>query len=136
VGARGRAAGLALVVAGAVLLALGGPARGGDDRGETAATPAATAARSASDPGRVLFVRMGCGSCHRLAAGSGIGQIGPDLDTLLPNYDAASLRAKIVDPYPAGASQSYVSMPENFGTKMNARELDALVAFLLGTVRR
>jgi cytochrome c551/c552 len=134
-GARGRAAGLAIVVAGAVLLALGGPARGGD--GSAGGVPPATsAARAPADPGRVLFVRMGCGSCHRLAAGAGIGQIGPDLDAALPNYDAASLRAKIVDPYPSGSVQSYVSMPENFGAKMSARELDALVAFLLGTVRR
>ena len=58
---------------------------------------------------------MGCGSCHRLAAGAGIGPIGPDLDAVLPNYDAAMLRAKIVDPYPAGASASFAAMPQDFG---------------------
>ena len=137
VGARGRAAGLALVAGAAVLLALGGPARGGDggDRSANAAT-AATAARRPADPGRALFLRMGCGSCHRLAAGAGIGQVGPDLDLRLPSYDAASLRAKIVDPYPAGAPEEFLAMPQDFGRRMNAREVDELVDFLLGTVRR
>ena len=79
---------------------------------------------------------MGCGSCHMLAAGAGIGPVGPDLDALLPNYDAASLRAKIVDPYPAGAPADFLAMPEDFGRRMNARRSDELVDFLLGTVRR
>jgi len=134
VGARGRAAGLALVAGAAVLLALGGPARGGDGGGGDILTPA-TAARQPADPGRALFVRMGCGSCHRLAAGAGIGQVAPDLDLLLPNYGAASLRAKIVDPYPAGVPEEFLAMPEDFGRRMNAREVDELVDFLLGTVR-
>ena len=133
-GARGRAAGLALVVAGAVLLALGGPARSreGDERGGVAASASAGAS---ADPGRALFVRMGCGGCHRLAAGAAIGQVGPDLDALLPNYDAPSLRAKIVDPYPAGVPADFLGMPENYGRRMKAREVDELVDFLLGTVR-
>ncbi len=134
-GVRGRAAGLALIVAAGVLLALGGPARGGDGADSDASTPA-SAARASANPGRALFVRMACGSCHMLAAGAGIGPIGPDLDALLPNYDAASLRAKIVDPYPAGAPTDFLAMPEDFGRRMNAREVDELVDFLLGTVRR
>lgn len=139
-GARGRAAGLALIAGAAVLLALGGPARGGDgggggEGGGDALTPL-TAAGPTANPGRALFVRMGCGSCHMLAAGAGIGSIGPDLDVLLPNYDAASLRAKIVNPYPAGAPQEYMAMPRDFGRRMNAREVDQLVDFLLGTVHR
>ena len=79
---------------------------------------------------------MGCGSCHRLAAGGGDGQIGPDLDTLLHGYTAAALRAKIVDPYPAGDPTYFSAMPQDFGSRMSATELDALVAFLLGTTRR
>jgi mono/diheme cytochrome c family protein len=119
-----------VLAAGFVLLALGGPARGGDgdhvDRGTPAAPPA----------GRAVFARMGCGGCHRLAAGGGDGGIGPDLDTVLPNYIAAALRAKIVDPYPAGDPSYFVAMPQDFGSRMSAVELDELVAFLLGTTRR
>jgi hypothetical protein len=79
---------------------------------------------------------MGCGGCHRLAAGGGDGQIGPDLDTVLPGYDAAMLRAKITDPYPAGDPTYFSAMPQDFGSRMSATELDALVAFLLGTTAR
>ena len=127
-GAPGIRAGLAgALAAGAVLLALGGPARGDE--------PPTTAARD--DPiahGRALFARMGCGSCHRLAAGAGIGPIGPDLDVMLPSYDAKALRAKIADPYPAGATGSFVRMPA-YGGRLSDGELDALVAFLLSTTR-
>jgi mono/diheme cytochrome c family protein len=133
-GARGRAAGLALVVAGAVLLALGGPARGGDGARSDATRPA-SATDGPAGPGRALFVRMGCGGCHMLAAGAGIGSVGPDLDASLPNYDAASLRAKIVDPYPAGPPTGFLAMPQDFGRRMNARQVDELVDFLLATVR-
>jgi len=79
---------------------------------------------------------MGCGSCHRLAAGAAIGPIGPALDTVLPNYDAATLRAKIVDPYPAGADASFAQMPQDYGNRMSGDELDALIAFLRATTRR
>jgi mono/diheme cytochrome c family protein len=127
-GGRGVRAGLAgALAAGAVLLALGGPARGDDP-------PPAVAQHDTIAAGRALFARMGCGSCHRLAAGAGIGPIGPDLDVMLPSYDAKSLRAKIADPYPAGATGSFVRMPA-YGGRMSDAELDALVAFLLSTTR-
>ena len=130
----GLRAGLAgVLAAGAVLLALGGPARGG----ESAAgglTPAGTVSGDKTAAGRVMFARMGCGSCHRLAAGAGIGFVGPSLDTVLPNYDAAMLRAKITNPYPSGASESFAQMPSYAG-RMSDAELDALVAFLLSTTR-
>ena len=112
-----------------MLLALGGPTAGGD-RGD--AEPAGDTTTS----GRAVFARMGCGSCHRLAAAAGTGTVGPDLDLRLPSYDAASLRAKIVDPYPAGEAQYFAAMPTNFGTRMSEAELDALVSFLLATARR
>ncbi len=119
-----------LLAAGAVLLALGGPVRGGDVRGGDRGSPGTLT-------GQAVFARMGCGGCHRLAAGGGgdVG-IGPDLDTVLPNYTAAALRAKIVDPYPAGDPTSFVAMPRDFGSRMSAEELDELVAFLLATTRR
>ncbi|HVF77057.1 MAG TPA: c-type cytochrome, partial [Solirubrobacteraceae bacterium] len=103
------------LAAGAVLLALGGPVDGG---GRESAD-----ARSAAT-GSAVFARMGCGGCHRLADGGGAGEIGPALDTLLPNYDAATLRAKIVDPYPAGEPADFSAMPQDFGRRMSAAELD------------
>jgi mono/diheme cytochrome c family protein len=119
-----------------VLLALGGPAGAGERaperaRGQSARPPAARA-----DAGRAVFARMGCGGCHRLAAGGGSGQIGPDLDALLPGHGPASLRAKIVAPYATGGPTYFVAMPRDYGARMSDDELDALVAFLLSTARR
>jgi mono/diheme cytochrome c family protein len=132
-----RAALAGLLAAAAVLLALGGPVRGGED-GDGARASADTGAATRLDgpaAGRALFARMSCGSCHMLARGAGIGPIGPNLDTVLPNYDAAMLRAKIVDPYPAGPSPSHAQMPRDYGSRMTSEELDDLVAFLLATAR-
>lgn len=131
-------AGLAgLLAAGVVLLVLGGPVRDeGGDGGGGGTQASAVAAPSDTAAGRALFARMGCGGCHQLAAGGGgTAAAGPNLDTVLPNYNAAMLRAKIVDPYPAGPSESFVQMPEDFGSRMSAKELDQLVAFLLSTAR-
>ena len=114
---------------GAVLIALGGPA--------TSDRAPARAHAGAADAGRGVFARMGCGGCHRLAAGGGSGiPVGPDLDSVLPSYDAGSLRSKIVDPYPAGEPAQFSAMPEDFESRMSESELDALVAFLLAAVRR
>ena len=111
---RAARAGLAgVLAAGAVLLALGGPARGGENEGGAGDRRAALGVAGTAAPrgdiaaGRALFVRMGCGSCHQLAAAAGIGQVGPDLDVVLPNYDAKMLarRSPIRTPrVPAGRS--------------------------------
>jgi mono/diheme cytochrome c family protein len=84
-------------------------------------------ARTGDHAGRAVFVSMGCGSCHRLAAAGSTGPIGPDLDEVLPAHTRASLTAAIREP-PAGGA-----MPEDFGTRMTPRELAALVEYLLGT---
>ena len=131
---RAARAGLAgVLAAGAVLLALGGPARGGES---TQRDPLRAGAVTGDTTmvGRAVFARMGCGGCHRLAAGAGVGQAGPDLDAVLGNYDAKMLRAKITNPYPNGPSGSFAQMPDYSG-RMSRAELDALVAFLLSTAR-
>jgi cytochrome c oxidase subunit II len=109
-----------VAAAAAFLLLSGGSAR-----------PVASA--SPEDAGRIVFTRMGCGGCHRLAAADARGEIGPDLDARLPGHTAASLRAQIIDP---GASAEFAQMPSDFGERMSRGELDALVAFLLETARR
>ena len=133
-------AGLAgVLAAGAVLLALGGPARGGESAGERRV---ATGARAPARPRRAATsppaARCSCGWAAAAATGSrrapASAQVGPDLDIVLPNYDAKMLRAKIADPYPAGTSGSFLEMPA-FGSRMSAAELDQLVVFLLSTTR-
>jgi mono/diheme cytochrome c family protein len=119
------AAGLAVaaVAFAVVLLAT----RGGERAAGATAKAPATVAALAGDAraGRAVFARMGCGSCHRLAAAGSSGQIGPPLDQELPHHTAASLRAAILAP--GGGS----IMPQDFARRMSAADLRALVAFLL-----
>jgi mono/diheme cytochrome c family protein len=75
--------------------------------------------------GRLVFARLGCGSCHRLSAAGSRGGIGPSLDDALPHHTRASLLAKIRGP---GAG---TIMPQDFARRMSRPQLDALVAFLL-----
>ena len=84
------------------------------------AAPAATAHR-----GGEVFTRMGCGSCHTLAAAGSTGTLGPDLDWRLDTHSAQSLEAAILSPPGTGL------MPTDFGRRMTDAELDALVRFLL-----
>jgi mono/diheme cytochrome c family protein len=98
---------------------------------------------SATEPattptGRAVFARMSCGGCHTLSAAGSKGQFAPNLDERLPNHTAASLKAKITDPYPGrspGDTEFVGGMPEDFADRMTDQELDALVAFLLSSRR-
>jgi len=83
------------------------------------------------ESGRAVFARMGCGSCHTLAAAGSHGQIGPNLDNRLSHHTRATLIAQITSPAGDGG---FTAMPTDFASRMTARELDSLVRFLL-TVR-
>jgi hypothetical protein len=61
------------------------------------------------------------------------GPIAPDLSHVGARRDAASIRKKILDPASSIAKgfESFAGvMPKDFGTQMNAAQLEALVAFL------
>jgi mono/diheme cytochrome c family protein len=79
--------------------------------------------------GLAVFNRMGCGSCHRLAAAGSEGPIGQDLDERLDGHTAESLTAKIMAPGETSV------MPGDFAQRMTDAELDALVGFLLASRR-
>lgn len=98
-----------------------------DDQ-DSAPLPAQPAQHAA---GQAAFARMACGSCHTLATANARDQIGPSLDDRLRRYDAASLRAKIIDPYRGRGATSFDAMPQDFGKRMSDDELDALVSFLI-----
>jgi cytochrome c oxidase subunit 2 len=103
----------------------------GGGASETERAPqAVTTAQGDLDSGRAVFARMGCGSCHTLAAAGSRGSIGPDLDERLPMHSRASLVAKITK-RPSAGDQDFSVMPRNFGSRMDADELNALVDFLL-----
>lgn len=82
---------------------------------------------ASSTPGLEVYNRMGCGSCHQLAAAGSNGPIGPNLDERLKSHTAESLKAKITAPGETSA------MPGDFAERMDDDELDALVGFLLAS---
>jgi cytochrome c oxidase subunit 2 len=110
------AAALAFLV---VVLAVG--IDGGGD--EPQASP-----QTGHDSGRAVFARMGCGSCHTLAAAGSAGTIGPNLDSRLKHHTRATLIAQITAPASNGG---FTAMPSDFGSRMSSGELDSLVDFLL-----
>ena len=87
--------------------------------------------------GAKLFEDSGCGGCHAIDGLSG-GALGPDLTQIGSTADAAAyIRQSILEPdaaiaeaCPSGACPPGV-MPQNFGDRLTAEELDALVDFLV-----
>ena len=118
------AAGVAVAGLTLAILALSAGIGGGD------ATTTAQVAAGESKGGRALFARMGCASCHTLAAAGSTGEFGPNLDQRLRAHTAASLKATILDP---PGRRGFASMPEDFGSRMSDAELDTLVSFLLAS---
>lgn len=134
------------VTAVAVTVVLGGAAlgvaQGGDESPSTppvangttspssgTATGGAAVSGAVADRSRALFSDR-CGGCHRLADAGTSGQIGPDLDAVLPGQSAASIRRSIVDPN-AKSTPGFPSgrMP-SFAGELSQRQLRELVDYL------
>ena len=83
-----------------------------------------------ADP-QALFVQN-CGSCHTLASAGTTGNVGPDLDTVLPGQSEEQVRESIVDP-DAQVSEGFQPgvMPQNYEDILGAEGVDALVTYLL-----
>jgi cytochrome c oxidase subunit 2 len=87
--------------------------------------------------GRTTFGSAGCGGCHTFAPAGTDSEIGPSLDNVAADAEAAGepvaeyVRQSIVDPNAVvvGGYQSGV-MPTTFGETLSPEELDALVAYL------
>ena len=86
--------------------------------------------------GKQIFVNSGCGSCHTLAVAGGTGQVGPDLDKVLPGLSPEFIRKSIVDPN-ADVTEGYQPnvMPGNFGDQLSGEQLDALVTYLVDATK-
>jgi cytochrome c551/c552 len=121
-------AGLAAAALAFAVVALGVGIHSGSE-GDDDAGAADGASRTEHRSGRAVFARMGCGSCHTLAAAGSMGQIGPNLDARLVHHTRASLIARITAP--PSDPEGFSMMPTDFASRMDARELDALVRFLL-----
>ncbi len=107
------------------------PSAGGGAAGGAAAGGAAYAGGS-TDP-EELIAAGACSACHVLN-GQG-GPIGPPFDGMGARLDEARIRRGIIEPN-ADTAQGFEAMagtmPANFGTQMNAAQLEALVRFLAG----
>ena len=101
--------------------------------GEWAGVPGAAPPEVPGGPGAQVFANSGCGTCHTLAAAGSGGVTGPNLDEVLtPGLSAAKIHEDIVNPnaeiakgYPANV------MPPNFEATISAKELEALVQYLI-----
>jgi cytochrome c oxidase subunit 2 len=81
--------------------------------------------------GKTIFVQS-CGSCHTLADAGTTGNLGPNLDEVLPGQSEQDVYDSIVSPdavitpgYEAGV------MPVTFGELLSDEQLEALVTYLL-----
>ena len=87
-------------------------------------------ADGSTDP-KAIMKAADCRNCHKLD-GEG-GPIAPDLSHVAARRDAGSIRKKILDPASSvtkGFETFAGVMPKDFGTRMNAAQLEALVAYL------
>jgi mono/diheme cytochrome c family protein len=90
---------------------------------------------TASAKGKQLFVSVGCGSCHTLAAAGTTGEVGPDLEeTLATDDNTAGIEEMIIHPnaeviegYPANV------MPQHYGQSLSTEEVHAVAEFLVAS---
>lgn len=92
--------------------------------------PAAAEVSATTDP-KTLLTELQCLACHTLG-GEG-AQVGPSFDGIGSRLDADALRTAILDPAAdaaPGFEQFLGVMPTNFGERMTAAQLEAVVTFL------
>lgn len=116
------------------------PPRGGEKA--AAAPQSTTGGQPRSADAAAIVERYGCVACH-VVGGKG-GNLGPSLDNVgataakrVPGLSAEEyLRQSIIDPN-AYVVEGFTPglMPQDFGDKMTAKELEALVQYLLSLRR-
>ena len=89
---------------------------------------------------RALFITQACGSCHTLDDANAVGIVGPSLneigaiaETRVPGLDAQNYITQSILQPNAYIVEGYTSnlMPNNYGERLTAEELQALVEYLL-----
>ena len=93
----------------------------------------------AQELGRTTFADAGCGGCHAFGPSGTDAEIGPSLDGLAADAEAAGVpvaefvRQSIVDPS-AVLADGYQDgvMPKDFAESLTPEQLDALVGYLSG----
>jgi mono/diheme cytochrome c family protein len=97
-----------------------------------AGVPGAAPPKVPGGPGAQVFANSGCGGCHTFAAAKAGGEVGPNLDEVLPGMSAAMVHESIVDPNKEIAKGYPPSvMPATYEQTLSPKELDQLVEYLL-----
>lgn len=84
-----------------------------------------TAAEVRDDPGLRIFQAQDCGSCHTLGVAGSTSTMAPNLDNAVNNRTRDSIVQAIVNP-PEDSI-----MPQDYGRRLNERQLGQLVDFLV-----
>jgi cytochrome c551/c552 len=83
------------------------------------------------DDPEMIINKHACGACHKVAGQ--LGALGPDLTQIGASRDEAQLRLAILEPNSEIADGFAPNMmPDNYGEKLYAKELEILVAYLAG----
>jgi len=98
---------------------------GHDSTPAASGKPAAIPASARPAAGKTVFGNAGCGSCHTLAAARASGQIGPNLDSLRPDFE--TVRKKVE----SGGG----GMP-SFGDRLTEAQIRDVAAFVAGSAGR
>lgn len=100
--------------------------------GSVAGVPGIMPPQAPGGPGGQVYANNGCGACHVLAAAQSAGNVGPNLDEVLPGQSAAMVEESIVDPS-ANITQGFSDgvMPANYGEDISPEDLKLLVEFLV-----
>ena len=107
---------------------------------ETATGETPTGGEAEGDPaaGKEVFANAqpACGSCHTLEAANATQTLGPNLDEVLADKDAAFIRESIVNPG-AEVAEGFPDnlMPSDYGDKLSDQDLADIVAFLVQSTR-
>ena len=88
-----------------------------------------------AEAGKEVFLNVAnpsCGNCHTYEAAGTTQTLGPNLDEGLQGKDAQFIAEQIVNP-DSNITEGFPDnlMPEDYGQKLNEKQLSDLVAFLL-----
>jgi mono/diheme cytochrome c family protein len=84
-----------------------------------------------ADRGAQVFAEQGCGSCHTFAPANARGGVGPDLALSLHGKDKNYVLQSIVAPSAVIAPNYGDLMPGDFARRIDPRDLNPLVAYLM-----
>ena len=89
------------------------------------------------EAGRTLFTDTGCSGCHTLSDAGSTGEVGPNLDEVVPQMDAQEVETSIVDPG-AKVEQGFPdgTMPTTYGDQLDEQQIQTLVDYLISVTQQ